>query len=661
MRGLDARNGIIPFAMAATTEPDAAAPPDPQALAVLLDGRYRPERERARALLWRPEFAPVAGLERERHRALVLERIKLLAREPDTAAGFPVEYGGRGDVGASVAWFETLAHGDLSVLIKFGVQFGLFGGALLHLGTRRHHDAHLRPMLDAELLGCFAMTETGHGSNVQGIETTATYDPEAAEFVVHTPHESARKDYIGNAARDGRMAVVFAQLLVGGEAHGVHALLVPLRADDGAPLPGVRIEDCGSKLGLNGVDNGRIRFDRVRVPRDALLDRYAQVDADGSYRSEIENADKRFFTMVGTLVQGRVSVAGAAISAAKSALTIAVRYGLERRQFGPQDSGREMILLDYRAHQRRLFPLLATTYALHFSQQSVIGDLDEGFNRDDEQPERERRRLEVIAAGVKAAATWHATATIQACREACGGAGYLAENRFAALKADTDVFTTFEGDNTVLLQLVAKGLLTDYKARFGDYDQLEMLRVIGAQVFETVVEKTLARTLVGALLGAVPGGDDDADVRDTAYHVDMFRWREEHVLGSLARRLKRGLDDGQSSFDVFNDCQDHVIAAARAHVDRLVLDAFVARVEACEDPALEHWLEVLCDLHALSTIERERGWFFEHGRLNAPRSKAVTATVNRICGELRAHAAALVDAFAIPDAALAAPIAARGS
>ena len=173
--------------------------------------------------------------------------------------------------------FETLAMGDLSLLVKCGVQFGLFGGAILHLGTEAHHERYLRDVATLELPGCFAMTETGHGSNVQALETTATYDPERDELVVHTPHDDARKDYIGNAARDGRMAVVFAQLSAGGSERGVHAVLVPIRDEDGNALPGVRIEDCGAKLGLNGVDNGRIWFDHVRVPRESLLDRYARL------------------------------------------------------------------------------------------------------------------------------------------------------------------------------------------------------------------------------------------------------------------------------------------------------------------------------------------------------------------------------------------------
>ena len=110
---------------------------------------------------------------------------------------------------------------------------------------------------------------------------------------------------------------------------------MPLRDKKGKVLPGIRIEDCGKKLGLNGVDNGRIWFDNVRVPRENLLNRYADVSEAGEYTSAIENPDRRFFTMLGTLVQGRVCVGGAGINASKVALTIATRYADKRRQFGP--------------------------------------------------------------------------------------------------------------------------------------------------------------------------------------------------------------------------------------------------------------------------------------------------------------------------------------
>jgi acyl-CoA oxidase len=626
-----------------------------------LDGAHEPVRERVRALLSESRFARVEGLDRDQYREQVLEWLRALAGEGVVLYGFPSRYGGGDDVGASIAAFETLAFSDLSLLVKCGVQFGLFGGAVLHLGTERHHERFLSDICSLELPGCFAMSETGHGSDVQSLRTTATYEAESDEFVIDTPDEEARKDYIGNAACHGRMAVVFAQLIADDETHGVHALIVPIRDEQGQPARGVEIEDDGDKVGLNGVDNGRLAFSQVRVPRDALLDRYGQINEEHHYYSPIENPNKRFFTMLGTLIQGRISVCGASVGAAKTALTIAVRYGNRRRQFTAPGSDDEVLLLDYRLHQRRLLPRLATTYALHFAQETLVAELDRAFGDDEEYSEEERRKLETRAAGIKAVASWHAVDTIQSCREACGGVGYLSANRFAALRADTDVFTTFEGDNTVLLQLVAKSLLTNYSNDFGELNPLETAAFLAGQVIETVAERSAAREIVQRLADdLIPGKDDEADLLDRETQLELFRWRAEHVLAGVARRLRSGFgDDDADPFVVFNECQDHVEAAARAHVDQVVLEAFVAALERCEDEGSRALLGRVCDLYATANIERDRAWFQEHARLSSTRSKGVTRTVNRLCGELRDQAELLVDAFGIPDALLGAPIALR--
>src|SRR3954447_8064763 len=612
-----------------------------ETLRTLLDGRYPETRDRVRGWLSEPGNEPVDDLPMEEHRDRVMAWMRELASEGDTGHGYPEEYGGENSPGRSVTSFETLAMGDLSLLVKCGVQFGLFGGAILHLGTAKHHERYLSDVAAMDLPGCFAMTETGHGSNVQALETTATYDPETEEFVVHTPHDDARKDYIGNAPPDGRMAVVFAQLISGGEERGVHALLVPIRDERGEPCDGVRLEGCGCKLGLHGVDNRRIWFDHVRVPRENLLDKYAQVSGDGTYFSPIENSTKRFFTMIGTLIQGRVSVGGASISATKVALTIAIRRALERRQFGPPGSDQEALLMDYRTHQRRLFPALAKTYALSFAQLRLIDELHEVFTTDAD--DVARRKLETLAAGVKAVATWHASDTIQSCREACGGAGYLRTSRFASLKADTDVFTTFEGDNTILLQLAAKNLLTDYKDAFGELDPLGMAQFVAGQALGVLTERTALRKLADSLL---PGRDDDGNLLERKTQLDLFRWRYEHLLAGAARRLKGGIDAGRDPFSVLVDCQDHVVDTARAWVDLVVLEAFV---EAVGDNEL---LSRLCSLYALHAIEAERGYYQEHGRLTGSRSKAVIKAVNTLCGELRPHARDLIDAFAVPETCL---------
>ncbi len=645
-----------------TVEPRELPVPDPLLLTEYLEAPYADVAAGVRSEL--AKHAEILDHEieepREAFRQRVLDTLLLMTESKQTGIGFPTEYGGGGNIGASIAAFQTLAYSDLSLLVKAGVQFGLFGGAILHLGSERHHKQHLADIIAGRTLGCFAMTETGHGSNVQALETTATYDPETDEFVITTPTESARKDYIGNAARDGHLAVVFAQLVVAGTTHGVHALIVPIRDKDGTVRPGVTIEDDGAKLGLKGVDNGRLSFDGVRVAREALLDRYADVDESGTYISPIENAGRRFFTMLGTLVQGRVSVGGAGLNASKVALTIAVRYATRRRQFGPPGSRDEAPLMSYRTHQRRLLPLLARAYALSASQQDVLMLLHDSFSSADapEPGNEDRRVLESRAAGQKALATWHATETIQVCREACGGAGYLAENRFAALKADTDVFTTFEGDNTVLMQLVAKGLLTEFRQGFNDLDPMGLVRFVATQAVGSVVEKTALRQLVERFRDAVPNKDDDAGLLDHDYYRGMFRWREEHIRAGLARRLKRGIDEGRDPFEVFAGCQDHVVAMARAHVERLVLEAFVASLERA-DASVRPALERLCDLHALATIEADRAWFLEHGRLSTARSKAITTMVGRLCEELAPIAEALTDGFAIPEELIRAPIARR--
>jgi acyl-CoA oxidase len=623
---------------------------DVAAMTALLDGRHADVRAKVRegVAAYAGVLEEAEELPREEFRERVKEVVLELAGSGMVALGFPQEYGGAGDIGASVAAFETLALGDLSVLVKVGVQFGLFGGAILQLGTRRHHEAYLADIVAGRLLGCFAMTEHGHGSNVAALATVATYDPQAGEFVITTTEPDAHKDYIGNAARHGELAVVFAQLDVAGERRGVHAFVVRIR-EDGEPVPGVRIEDDGPKMGLNGVDNGRIWFDGVRVPREALLNRFADVTPEGDYVSDIESPNRRFFTMLGTLVQGRVSIGGAGITASKVALTVAVTYANHRRQFEATEEHTEEILLDYGLHQRRLLPLLARTYALHFAQDILRAQHHAVFSGTVDS-EHARRELEARAAGIKALATWHATRTIQECREACGGAGYLAANRLAALKADTDVFTTFEGDNHVLLQLVAKGLLTDYADAFSDMDQLDMVRFVAGVAVETVIEKTQVHKMLERVRDLLPdrNGEGEPDIREADYHLAMLRFREEHMLAGAARRLKRGVDSGMHPGAVFSRVQEHVIGAARAHVERVVLDAFVEKVRNLPEGELRDTLGLLCDLHALATIEQDRAWFMEHGRLTVQRSKAITREINELCGLVRPHAQDLVDAFAVP-------------
>lgn len=608
------------------------------ALRALVDRTWPEVRARVRALLADPRLRYVDERDTAAYRAQVLEWLKVLGAQGIGRLALVDEPGHKADLGAFIAAFETLAFFDLSLVVKAGVQFGLFGGSIYFLGTERHH-ALLPQVASVELPGCFAMSELGHGSNVRDLETVARYDAATGEFAVHTPSDSARKEWLGNAALHGRMATVFAQLEVGGEQHGVHALLVPLRDEAGRLLPGVRIEDCGVKMGLNGVDNGRIWFDGVRVPRENLLDRFAQVSPEGVYSSSIPSASKRFFTMLGTLVAGRVSVACAGLSAAKSGLAIAIRYAETRRQFGPPGKP-EVRLMDYQAHQRRLLVPLARAWALHFALEHLVARY---LGRTEEQAQE----IEALAAGLKAYSTWSTTATLQVAREACGGQGYLVANRLPSLKADTDVFTTFEGDNTVLLQLVAKALLTDYRQRFEDDRVFAVMRLVLDKASTLLVEQNpLAVRRVAS-----------EHLRDGEFLLRALRFREQELLASVARRLRRRLGSGMDSFEAFNACQDHLLALAHAHVERVVHEQFLAGLRGVRDEALRQVLEKLSDLYALSCLEAASGWFQENGHLEAAKAKAIRKEVLKLCSELRPEALGLVEGFGIPEACLAAPIA----
>lgn len=613
-----------------------------------LDGRWRDVKNAMRTRLsdevFRPHYTPNTVIAR----AKVAEQLKIMAAAGAAEDGFRKEHGGNGDVGAAITQIEMLAMSDLSLMVKAGVQWGLFGGAIENLGTERHHQAYVRPLIDLELPGCFAMTETGHGSDVQSLETTATYDPATQEFVIHSPTPSARKDYIGGAAETARVAAVFAQLITpDGEGHGVHCFVVPIRDEAGNDLPGITTSDCHYKGGLPGVDNGRIVFDQVRIPRENLLNRYADVAEDGTYSSPIENPGRRFFTMLGTLIRGRVTVGGSAAAAARVALDIAVRYALERRQFDAPDNEGEVLIMDYLVHQRRLLPLIAKSYALQFAQNELVAKCHELQTSDDPDAE-EQRELEARAAGLKAANTWHASRSIQEAREACGGAGYLAENRLIALRADTDVFTTFEGDNHVLTQLVAKELLTAYADDIKGMSPVEWVRFAANYAGERVLKRTAAQTIMQTILDTRQDNEEEGSLFNRGTQVQMFEDREEYMLASVARRLQ-GKAKEMSAFDAFNAVQDHVLHAAQAHIDRVILEAFVAGIDACEDETARGLLSDVCDLYALSVIEGDKAWFIEHRFLSTERAKAVTRGINERCRSLRPHVETLVDGFGVPE------------
>jgi acyl-CoA oxidase len=646
---------MVDAAVRSTTAPAEVTSIDVARVTELLMGTWADTRRQSRELIKDPAFWRDDSLGKDAHRERVLGQLHLLVENGAVHRAFPKRFGGEENNGANVAGFEEMVTADPSLQIKAGVQWGLFGSAVLQLGTETHHDKWLPGIMDLSIPGAFAMTEIGHGSDVAAAATTATFDPETDEFVINTPFRAATKEYLGNAALHGVAATVFAQLITDGVNHGVHCFYVPLRGEDGVDLPGIGREDDGLKGGLNGIDNGRLSFDHVRIPRTNLLNKYGDVAADGTYTSPIDSPGRRFFTMLGTLVQGRVSLDGAASWASALGLHIAITYGTQRRQFDGAD-GQEVVLLDYGKHQRRLLPRLATTYAHIFAHDEFLQKFDGVFSGRTDTPD-DREDLETLAAALKPLSTWHALDTLQEAREACGGAGYMFENRLVGLRADLDVYATFEGDNNVLLQLVGKRLLTDFARQFTGKD--------AAALAKYAVGQTAGKVFHGAGLRAL--GQAVADLGSTARSVELgLREEQQHELltervqqmvADIAGRLRPAGKDKVLGEKLFNENQAELIEAARAHGELLLWEAFTDAVNRVEDSQTKTVLTWLRDLYGLTVIEKHLAWHLINGRLSTQRAAAVSSYIDRLCARLRPHALELVGAFGYEPEHVRAPIA----
>ncbi|QPE04738.1 acyl-CoA dehydrogenase family protein [Microbacterium schleiferi] len=648
---------MVDAAVRPSETPTAEPRIDRDLVTQLLLGTWADTRREARELIKDPAFWQISGLPMQEHRERVLSQLHLLVDAGGSRRAFPKKYGGLEDNGANLAGFEELVLADPSLQIKSGVQWGLFGSAIYQLGTEKHHDRWLPGVISLDLPGAFAMTETGHGSDVSAIGTTATYDPETEEFVIHTPFRGAWKDYLGNAALHGKAATVFAQLITGGVNYGVHCFFVPIRDEHGAFVPGVGGEDDGVKGGLNGIDNGRLHFDQVRIPRENLLNRYGDVAADGTYSSPIDSPGRRFFTMLGALVQGRVSLDGASTWASALALTIAVTYGNQRRQFDSGAGTPEVTLLDYGKHQRRLLPRLAQVYAQAFAHDELLQMFDGVFSGRTDTPD-EREDLETLAAALKALSTWNALDTIQEAREACGGQGFLAENRLTALRADLDIYVTFEGDNNVLLQLVGKRLLSDYAKQFKDKDAASLARFAVGQTAGNVVHGAGLRqfgqvvTDFGSTARAVERG-----LRGDQQH-ELLGDRVQQMVADIAGRLRPASKMSKiEAAALFTENQAELIEAGRAHGELLQWEAFTDAVNRIEDAGTKQVLTWLRDLFGLTLIEKHLSWYLINGRLSTQRAAAVTSYIDRLLRRLRPHAQELVDAFGYEPGHVRAPIA----
>ncbi|MGM7667305.1 acyl-CoA dehydrogenase family protein [Microbacterium sp. A93] len=648
--------GVVPPTAASADTPEAQtafsaiSPAEPggldlSAVQELLLGRWSAERRQGRENAKNPELHKLDNISMEEHRERVLNQLKILVDAGVVQKAFPASLGGEDNHGGNIALFTELVSADPSLQIKAGVQWGLFGSAILHLGTAPHHERFLPDVLNLEVPGAFAMTEIGHGSDVASIGTTATYVSETDEFEIHTPFKAAWKEFLGNAALHGTAAVVFAQLITHGVNHGVHCFYVPIRDGAGDFLPGVGGEDDGFKGGLNGIDNGRLHFDHVRIPRTHLLNRYGNVDENGGYTSDIASPGRRFFTMIGTLVQGRVSLSLAAASASALALTGAITYGNQRRQFNASSDVHEEVLMDYQLHQRRLIDRLARTYADTFASNELLEKFNAVFSGESDTDE-DRQELETLAAAIKPLTTWNALDTLQEAREACGGAGYMAKNRFASLRQDLDIYVTFEGDNNVLLQLVAKRLLSDYSKDLTNFSIGALSRYVRGQATEAMVNRSGLRRVAQAVQDAGSERKSASWFKDPEVQRALLEDRVRTKTGAVAQALMPVAKKPQAEqAATFNQNQTDLIDAARNHGELLEWEAFTRAIKTIEDAHTKQVMTWLRDLFALRTIEDDLGWFIQSGRISTQRARTLRGYINRLAARLRPHAQDLVDAF----------------
>ncbi|XP_034515431.1 acyl-coenzyme A oxidase-like protein isoform X3 [Ailuropoda melanoleuca] len=553
-----------------------------------------------RTLLW-----PGYDLSLDEMRALTFQRVKFIMGLPLLKRAIQEQAEKtKNFVSRSLVIGEVLSIADMATGVKCGIIYWLFGGAVRNLGSPGHVTKWLQPLQEQKYTGMFAMTERGHGSNVRGIQTEATFDLSAQEFVIDTPCENAEKMYIGNAMY-GNYAAVFAQLIINGRSQGPHCFIVPIRDENGSLYPGVTAIDMMYKEGLHGVDNGILIFHKVRIPRENLLDKFGSVAPDGQYQSPIKNKSARFNAMLAALTPSRLAVAFQAMGAMKLGLTIAIRYSHSRRQFGPK-AKEEVKIIEHQTQTLRLMPHLATALALTFTSRYAGVLLDEDIFHGKELVDS--RPLQALVAGLKAYSTWENVRCLQDCRECTGGMGYMMENRISGLKCDTDVFVTFEGDNVVMLQVVVRELLAQYAKQHKEKPFLSWLRNWAEYGSDKLRTSFLAFNV------------DTVD--NLAFLLKAVNFRERVLQRSLVARIYyKVMTQKEDFFSAWNSCLHHVASLSLAHIHRVTLEQFCLAVRSCpdqEDQALLMKLLDLCDSVKDDALRVISAFNIPHTSLHAP-------------------------------------------
>ncbi|AOW03329.1 acyl-CoA oxidase 5 [Yarrowia lipolytica] len=540
-------------------------------------------------------------------------------------------------------------HGivDMGTRTRIAVHYGLFMGAIRGSGTKEQYDYWVAKGAATlhKFYGCFAMTELGHGSNVAGLETTATLDKDTDEFIINTPNSGATKWWIGGAAHSATHTACLARLIVDGKDYGVKIFIVQLRdLNSHSLLNGIAIGDIGKKMGRDAIDNGWIQFTDVRIPRQNMLMRYDRVSRDG----EVTTSELAQLTY-GALLSGRVTMIAESHLLSARFLTIALRYACIRRQFGAVPDKPETKLIDYPYHQRRLLPLLAYTYAMKMGADEAQQQYNSSFGallklnpvKDAEKfavATADLKALFASSAGMKAFTTWAAAKIIDECRQACGGHGYSGYNGFGQAYADWVVQCTWEGDNNVLCLSMGRSLIQSCIA----------MRKKKGHVGKSVEYLQRRDELQNARV-------DNKPLTDPAVLITAWEKVACEAINRATDSFIKLTQEGLSPDQAFEELSQQRFECARIHTRKHLITSFYARISKAKARVKPH-LTVLANLFAVWSIEEDSGLFLREGCFEPAEMDEITALVDELCCEAREQVIGFTDAFNLSDFFINAPI-----
>lgn len=484
-----------------------------------------------------------------------------------------------------MAVFDCMGIHTASVATKIGVNLFLYAKTIMVLGSE-HHRKYSQRAFEGKDFGCFALTEIAHGSNVQGCITTAKYVVDGEYFVLNTPHERGLKFWIGNAAQTANMAVVFANLIVKGTDYGVHCFLVKIRDHDHAPMPGITIADCGDKFGLKSIDNGMLAFRSVRIPREALLDRITKVEKNGDVHSIFENKNKRFAVQLAGLSDGRVKASLAGISSGLTNLMITTRYCAVRRQYG-RTKYNEELLLDYPIIQKTLIPVYSKLMISFFSARQIANLWNENYKDVFNPEKKELGEMHALISILKPLITWWMIDSSYASLMVTQQLGLTSEAGLVERIASSNVQTTWEGDNIILLQQTARFVLKGVKKLLsGEENIFPSLSYLRLDDFDEVkIEEPLNFTSLD-------------------FNEKILEFRAAKAAFEGALYIQGEIGEGISAYDAWNnslpfECNNLARFYGELHFHRVGRKA----VEDCPNPKNREYLRKLLLIYDLSVIK----------------------------------------------------------